>query len=174
MAMSINVATPISAAFTDEIIPKRYAGGNVNFETEHSFGAMNQHPRLAWAAIEDQLKRVIAATERDADKARFSTLARIECFQIDARDERGMAIFDSQGRLVIHITNAVLGEPGAASELCLNIMTRLLDIPREMFGHIEEEILGGQQYKIVVSRELPSEDRQATAVKGQWFWWRVR
>lgn len=143
-----------------------------------SLPAITSSHTEAWRELEILLTGIITLSKRNYSPA-YGLPARLEF----VRDEtnKGVVIFDSHGRLIVHVVHASLGELGPGPELSWKLMT-FLGVSHEMAHDIVEAIEHRPMmpYLVVLSREAHTTvGGVKTAaispdVKADWDWWPVR
>lgn len=120
------------------------------------------------------------ANSVEPDSADLGLAARLEFFRDDRIGSRGVAIFNNEGLLIVHVLHALLGYNGSGPDLSRDIMAQL-DVPRRMFDEIQNATWQNWPYLVVVSREQTEQLDRHTVVtvpgarlRDDWDWWRVR
>lgn len=143
-----------------------------------TFPAITGPTDAAWRQIEIILTGVIELARHKTYEisTTYSTPARVELlWSRDNRDFRGLVIFDSMGRLIVHVTNALLGYGGSGPYLSEQILT-LLGVSQEMFEEIQRATWD-RPYLIILSRQkrevIEGVDTAypTLQVEDEWQWW---
>ncbi len=143
-----------------------------------TFPAITGPTDAAWKQIEIILTGIIELARHKSYEilTTYSTPARVELlWSRDNRDFRGLVIFDSMGRLIVHVTNALLGYGGSGPYLSEQILT-LLGVSNEMFEEIQQATWD-RPYLIILSRQkrevIEGVDTAypTLQVEDEWRWW---
>lgn len=155
--------------------------------TVPEFGYTTWSPAGSFPAITDssdaslkQVRAILAGVEAlymDTSNPRtevFGLPARVELFWYRERQElRGLAIFDTEERLIVHVAHALLGYSGSGPILTREIL-KLLGVSKEMFEKLQRAAWD-QNYLIILSRERPAPyeglDNPQLDVEPEWTWW---
>lgn len=155
--------------------------GLMEFRGGKSLPSIKSDTYEAWRLLEPLLAGIQMVARDKGPEATYGTVARLEFVWDASGDEefRGVAIFDVNGRLVVHAQHALLGYSGSGPLLSLQIMKQL-GITEEMYDDIQRSVWDQRPYTVVISREKHDViDGVDTAyptldVESQWNWWRVR
>jgi hypothetical protein len=182
MAMAVSTTAPYP--YTKPLlakIPYVVADGHYVWEHRGTLPAITGPTDTAWTQIEIILTGISELAKRKtyACGEGFSTPARVELLWCgDNRDFRGLVIFDSQGRLIVHVTNALLGYSGSGSYLSKQILT-LLGISKRMFEEIQYAVWNMSYVVILTRQKHEVYEGVDTAyptleVEPEWRWWTAR
>lgn len=164
---------PLLAKFTPEEISHQ-----IVWQPHGSLPAITGPTDAAWNQIEIILTGIaeLARHKTYAGSTGYSTPARVELlWSRDNRDFRGLVIFDSQGRLIVHVTNALLGYGGSGPYLSEQILM-LLGISKEMFEEIQVSVWD-KPYVVILTRQKHEVYGGVDAayptleVENEWRWW---
>ena len=135
--------------------------------------------RVILAGITSLANTAQEAGNRSYVGSPFSLPARVEMvWEKDSTyGARGAVIFDSFGRLIVHVVDALLGYSGSGAALGDAVLSAL-NVTDRMASEIHQAV-AHQPYHLVISREkttiaegveitLPTAD-----VMPEWRWWRV-
>ena len=152
--------------------------GSPKWENANSFPAIDDATDTAWQQAKIILAGVIAlANEKPfAGSSGFSLPARVELIWSRGNPElRGLVVFDTQGRLIVHVENALLGYNGSGPSLSQQILS-FLDVSPETFEEIQASAWN-RPYLIVLSRQRHEAHKGIDVayptldVEPEWTWW---
>ncbi len=152
--------------------------GSPKWESHKSFPAIDTTTDQAWNQVKVILAGVIALAKDKpyAGSDDYGQPARIELlWDRGNKDLRGLVVFDNQGRLIVHVVNALLGYGGSGPYLTEQILT-FLGVSQQMFGELQQAswdrpyllILSRQKHEVYegVDSAYPTLD-----VESEWTWW---
>ena len=122
-----------------------------------------------------QLKDLLWTVERGRHE-QFGRVARLEFFLSEDFNHRGVTIFDSYGKHIIHVLPALLGQAGDYATLAWQIAD-LVGVETSTLERINTLVSGRSSHRAVFSRELHEriggEDivTFGTHVQGTWDAW---
>lgn len=175
----------------NRITPMREVYNSVVFESLGSLPVIHGSTDRSWREAKIVLCGVMTLAEQG--EGAFGIPARVELFHDASRWERGVAIFDDGGELIVHIMNAVITRSGlqdwypqlpryvaynSTTQLTYQVL-RYLGISGEVFDEIRSAVERDNTYMVVVSRQRHEtingvEVASAGAVEPEWEWWRIR
>lgn len=180
MAITSTAPFPHTSAYTDRRTPEMgYRSGHLEYQDGRSLRPMDGHTETIWRTLRLILMGIMEDARSRDWNADYSTPARMEFFWDPKAEQRGVVIFDSQGRMIVHVLHALLGYGGSGPGLSENIM-KTLGVTEEMIKDIQESVWSEQPYKLIVSRQLHEIIEGVNAayptldVEPEWSWWRVR
>ncbi len=182
MATTSTAPFPYKNAYTDRLQSRTDSyDGMAEYLQGHSLSPITSDTYDAWRMLEHILKGIEVVARDKGYEATYHTVARLEFFWDETGDQeqRGVAIFDTRGKLIVHALHALLGYSGSGPQLSQQIMM-LLGISEHQFNEIQESVRNQRPYLVVVSREKHDViDGVNTAyptldVESTWEWWRVR
>lgn len=157
--------------------------GDVTWQTYGHHGSLppiTGPTDFAWKQLEIILTGIETLAERKQyfGSDEFGLPARIELFWDHDHSKhrlRGLAIFDTQARLIVHVTNALLGYGGAGPYLTEQIL-RFIGVPEVLIEELQRATRE-KAYYVILSRQKHGvyEGVDTTIptleVKPTWRWW---
>ncbi len=142
--------------------PSEY--GPLLWQTEDSLPAIVDDTDTAWSKLGPTLYDIV---HEESTAFGFEAPTRVELvWDRDPRpallgdqDIRGLALFDSNGRLFVHVVHALVGYDGSGPTLSRDIL-RLIGVPYSVFNEIQAAT-AHRSYAIILERH------EAT---GKWRW----
>lgn len=174
-----NAPYPYRLPSVDRLEPQRPLHDYALWQDYRSLPAISSPTDRSWLICKVLLTGVVVlAGHEDPDS--FGLPARLEFFRNDARYERGVVIFDNQGRMIVHVVHALLGYGGSGPYLSEQILG-FLGVPEETFHEIQQAVWQSDRYMVVVSRQQHGVIEGVDAAffisnveAEEWTWWRAR
>ena len=165
---------PYKTPYFTQMEPVRFPDRVPVFQTADSMPSMRDFTFIVERQLVDRLSKISSEVERYGWNAQFTSPARLEFVYNDGVE--GMLLFDSRGRLIVHVTTAKLGYDGYGGTVSKKIM-RALGVPEQLIAQLWRETHGLHPYVIVVSREEHTTEEDGYAIRGldvksEWEWWR--
>ena len=176
MATNSPVPYPFSKPQRDKIKPTQKDAQYPVWENAYSLPATTANAHDAWKQLEIILVGVIALEKKNGYAARYSKPARLEFFWTTS-NARGVVVFDSFGKLIIHAVHAELCYSNTGLDLSERLMTTV-GVDEDAFEDICKAVQS-RPYSVVVSRQKSvitngvKTLRPSLEVEPNWTWWKT-
>jgi len=164
MAADSPVPSQLRGALTDEMTLNRDGFGFPYYEDAVSLMPLMTDSFSDWRRLQEIFPDGNSVWNEDGPDFRFDVPVRLEAFWDVDRDERGIAIFDSNDQLIVHVLTALFGYEGSGPTFSRRILAHF-DVPSSYFTELQQLLKNDHHYKVVIARER---------MDAPWNLWRIR